>query len=37
MLELAWTALSLWIAAILFLGLIASLRDGYDMLDYWRA
>src|SRR5712692_4315540 len=37
MLELAWTALGLWIAALLFFGLVAWLRDGYLMLETWRA
>jgi hypothetical protein len=37
MLELAWTALGLWIAAVLFFGLVASIRDGYVMLGAWRA
>jgi hypothetical protein len=37
MLELAWAALGLWIAAVLFFGFIAWLHDGYVMLETWRA
>jgi Na+/proline symporter len=37
MLEIAWAALCVWIAAVLFFGLIASLRDGYTLVEYWRA
>jgi hypothetical protein len=37
MLELAWTALGLWIAALLCFGLVASIRDGYVLLGTWRA
>jgi len=37
MIELAWAALSLCIAAVLFLGFIAWIRDGYVMLAAWRA
>jgi hypothetical protein len=36
MLELAWAALGLWIAALLLFGLVAWLHDGYVMLATWR-
>jgi len=37
MIELAWAALSLCIAAVLFFGFIAWIRDSYMMLSGWRA
>jgi hypothetical protein len=37
MIELAWAALGVLIAALLFFGLVASLHDGYVLLETWRA
>jgi hypothetical protein len=37
MLEWAWAALTLFIVTVLVFGFTACLRDGYVMLESWRA